>query len=52
VKANLELVSLLSGVTTPCPEHKIGIVGDAGHFPMLEVPEAVNQRIALSLAAS
>jgi pimeloyl-ACP methyl ester carboxylesterase len=52
VKANLELVSLLSGVTTPCPEHKIGIVNDAGHFPMLEAPEAVNQRVAAFLALS
>jgi len=60
VNENLERVSLQAGDTTPWLElvkrHVLGaqieIVSDAGHFPMLEAPEAVNQRIALSLAAS
>ncbi len=60
MKANLERVSLLPGDTTPWLElvkrHVLGaqieIVSDAGHFPMPEAPEAVNQRVAAFLAAS
>ena len=60
VNANLERVSLQPGASTPwielvknyVPGAQIEIVGDTGHFPMLEAPEAVNQRIASFLASS
>ena len=60
VNENLERVSLQVGDTTPwlelvkrhVPGAQIEIVSDVGHFPMLEAPEAVNQRVALFLASS
>ncbi len=60
VNANLERVSLQPGANTPwiglvenhVPRARIEIVGDTGHFPMLEAPEAVNQLIASFLASS
>jgi pimeloyl-ACP methyl ester carboxylesterase len=60
VNANLERVSLRQGDITPwmelvkkhVPRAQVEIVSDAGHFLMLEAPEAVNQRIASFLASS
>jgi pimeloyl-ACP methyl ester carboxylesterase len=60
VNANLERVSLQPGTSTPwtelvrshVPEAQVEIIGDTGHFPMLEAPEAVNQLIASFLASS
>jgi pimeloyl-ACP methyl ester carboxylesterase len=60
VNANLERVSLQLGASTPwielvrnyVPGARIEIVGDTGHFSMLEAPEVVNQRIASFLASS
>jgi pimeloyl-ACP methyl ester carboxylesterase len=60
VNANLERVSLQPGASTPwielvrnyVPGAQIEIVGDTGHFSMLEAPEVVNQRIASFLASS
>ncbi|MBU2535663.1 MAG: alpha/beta hydrolase [Chloroflexi bacterium] len=60
VNANLERVSLQPGASTPwmelvknhVPRAQIEIIGDTGHFPMLEAPEAVNQLIGSFLASS
>lgn len=60
VNESMERVSLQPGDTTPwlelvkgyAPGAQTGIISDAGHFPMLEAPEAVNQRIASFLASS
>lgn len=60
MNANMERVSLRQGDITPwlelvkkhVPRAQIEIVSDTGHFLMLEVPEAVNQRIASFLASS
>ena len=60
VNESMERVSLQPGDTTPwlelvkdyVPGAQTGIISDAGHFPMLEAPEAVNQRIASFLASS
>jgi len=60
VNANMERVSLQPRDTTPwlelvrshVPGAQIEIISGTGHFPMLEAPEEVNQRIAAFLAAS
>jgi pimeloyl-ACP methyl ester carboxylesterase len=60
VNENMERVSLQPGAITPwlalvgdhVPGARIEIVSGTGHFPMLEAPEAVNQRIAEFLASS
>lgn len=60
VNESMERVSLQPGDTTPwlelvkgyVPGAQTGIISGAGHFPMLEAPEAVNQRIASFLASS
>jgi len=59
VNANMERVSLQPGAITPwlelvkkhVPGAQIEIVSDAGHFLMLEAPEATNQLIASFLAS-
>jgi len=60
VDENMERVSLQPGDTTPwlklvrsyVPGAQIEIVSGIGHFPMLETPAAVNQRLASFLASS
>jgi pimeloyl-ACP methyl ester carboxylesterase len=60
VNESMKRVSLRPGDTTPwlelvkgyVPGAQVGIIGGAGHFPMLEAPEEVNQRIASFLASS
>lgn len=60
VDANLERISLQPGAKTPwielvkhhVPGAQVETIGNTGHFPMLEAPEAVNQRIDSFLASS